>query len=131
MKRLLTLVFVAAMVFVCNAVYADDAAVTTEAPIVVGPHGYGGFGHHGFPYGDQFAGNYGMPGQKVGILAKIGNRIKSAKAAREAKRAARGFDGGFAPRRKLFAPKSNAGFGGGFHNGYQEFPAEFQVGGYY
>jgi hypothetical protein len=137
MKRLLTLVFVAVMVFACNAVYANDtAAATSEAPIVVGPHGYyGGFGHHGLQYGDQFD---GMPGQKVNILTKIGKRLKSARAAMEARRASRNFGGGydngyFAPKRKRFAPRGNYGFGGGFHNhhGYQEFPAEFQVGGYY
>lgn len=141
MKKLLTLVFVAALAFVSSAVYADDPAASTatsEAPIVVGPYSHHGFGHpglgfhHGSPFGENFAGDYGVPGQKTGILAKIANRFKSARAAKEARRAAGGFEGGYpAPRRKLFAPKAKAGFGGGFQNGYYEFPAEFQVGGYY
>lgn len=158
MKKLLTLVFVSAFAFVGSAVYADEpaaAATTSEAPIVIGPgaygHGFGhGFGHHnGGLYGEQFAGEYGFPGQKQSFLAKIGSKLRAAKAAREARKAY-GYggefvpnDNQFAPKRKLFAPRNRAGFGGGypggfhggFHNGfqggYQEFPAEFQVGGYY
>jgi hypothetical protein len=149
MKKLLTLAFVAAFAFVGSAVYADETATapaTTEAPIVIGPGAYGhhGWGHHqGGLYGDQFAaGEYAFPGQKPSFLARIGSKLRAAKAAREARKAygyggefAPYGGGEFAPKRKLFAPRNKAGFGGGFHNGfnggYQEFPAEFQVGGYY
>jgi hypothetical protein len=131
MKKLLTLVFVAAaLLFASNAVYANDAAASkAEAPIVIGPSG---FGHHGLPFGEHFA-DQGIPGQKVSILTKIGNRIKFARAAREARKAATGaFDGGYpTPRRKLFTPRAKSGFGGGFNHGQQGFPTEFQVGGYY
>ncbi|MDR1485288.1 MAG: hypothetical protein LBT09_10750 [Planctomycetaceae bacterium] len=132
----MTLVFVAALAFIGSAVYADDAAaVKTEAPIVIGPYSHG-FGNHGSPFGGHFTGDYDVPGQKVGILTRIGNRIKSARAAREARKASYGggFDGGYpAPKRKLFAPRNKAGFGGAHqgYQGYQEFPTEFQVGGYY
>jgi hypothetical protein len=134
MKKLLTLAFVATLSFVGSMVFADEAATvatSNEAPIVIAP----GFGQHGLPYGDQYAGYEGAPGQKVSLLTRIGNRIKAARAAREAKKASQGyggFDGGYqAPRRKLFAPKAKSNFGGGLHGGYQEFPSEFQVGGYY
>ncbi|MDR1478164.1 MAG: hypothetical protein LBJ00_04405 [Planctomycetaceae bacterium] len=149
MKKLFTLVFVAAVAFVSSNVFAQDAAAaaettTSEAPIVVGPYWHG-FGHnHGGLYGDQFVGEYGVPGQKPSLLARIGNRLKSAKAARDARRATSAYGNGFegvpTPKRKLFTPRNRAGFGGGFNGGfhggfgngaYQEFPAEFQVGGYY
>ncbi|MDR2762242.1 MAG: hypothetical protein LBB88_06525 [Planctomycetaceae bacterium] len=137
MKKLLTLAFVAALSFVGSMVYAEETATVAtanEAPIVIAP----GFGQHGLPYGDHYYTGYeGIPGQKVNLLTKIGNKLKAAKAAREARKAAQGygFDGGYpAPRRKLFTPRARANFGGGIHgfNGpHGGYPTEFQVGGYY
>ncbi|MDR2344586.1 MAG: hypothetical protein LBE18_00825 [Planctomycetaceae bacterium] len=134
MKKLLTLMFVAALSLVGSAVFADESGVavtTSEAPIVIAP----GFGHHGLSYG-HYGADYGYA-EKENILTRIANRLRAARAAREARKAAafdQGFDGGYPfPKRKLFKPRNRfSPFGGhGFHGGYQEFPAEFQVGGYY
>ncbi|MDR2170305.1 MAG: hypothetical protein LBP59_09200 [Planctomycetaceae bacterium] len=161
MKKLLTLVFVAALSVVGSMVYADEpATVTTEAPIVIGPgfenqnFGYPNFANptdrqFGLVVGNHFLGYKGtniQPKQKP----SLGSRIRAAREARAARKAAAagyglGFEGAYPqPERKLFR-KANFGghsfgghsfgghgFGGhGFNGGYQEFPAEFQVGGYY